>query len=440
MNQSVTLKRDLRATGDMEKRMSRIKEDVVRYRRVEQSEELREFRSLQAIVETKEFQDRKHYLLTRKYRHTDEFKQLRRFYILRNHSPRVHGYLLHQHNSSLCEYLVFSETEEYVQLQDTEAVEGSPVLRKYKRIERSFVLRSYRRCEQSKDVQEYLALRALIATKDFQERRAFWRNAKRWYTTPESQQDARYTALKESDDIRFFLAQNAEQIAEWERYHLAMSDDFEGTTWQNGRWDAGFFYNNPNLKADHSYVNEQQANNHGKNASVHDSVLRVETRKEKATASAWHPTKGFIEQAYQYTGDVLQAGQHFQQAEGLFMAKVRFRGKTHAAAYIGTGTRLPLISLAQWNGKKVSVGMATGKDAVRMEVEGKNPSKWLIYSVLLTKKDIVWYINNQEVMRRPNTFNGTLFYPAVATFLPSGAAAGTGSVEVDWVRAYTIDL
>lgn len=409
MNQSVTLKRDLRATGDMEKRMSRIKEDVARYRRVEQSDELREFRALQVVVETKEFQDRKHYLLTRKYRHTEEFWQMRRYHILRYYSPRVHGYMFYRRNEGLRSSMAFTE-------------------------------KRYRRCAESEHVREFIELQALIATKDFQIRLDFWRNPKRWYTTEESKQDARYQALKESEDIRFFLAQDAKKIAEWERYHLVMEDDFTRTTWRNDQWEASFCYDNPNLKSNHSYTDEQQANNQGKNSRVSGSILCVETRKEDTTAPAWHPTKGFIEQQYHYTGDVLQTGRHFRQAEGLFMAKVRFHGPTHAAVYLGTGTRLPVVSLAQWNGKQASIGIAAGKEVVRVEIEGLKATKWWIYSVVIGKTDIVWYINDQEVLRRPNTLKGAELYPAVATFLPGGAKAGVGKIEVDWVRAYTTSL
>ena len=441
MNQVVTLQKNLLPTKEMEKWMARIVEDIARYRRVEQSAELKEFRELQQIVETADFQEKKHILLTRKYWETEEFKKLARLHVLRNHAPAVHGYLLYNVNETLRNYLVFAESEDYPKLQDKEAVKASPELRHYKMIDHSLTLRNYRRCEATDAVKEYKALLAETSTEDFQTRRAFWSNSKRWYTTPESQQDARYTELKETEDIRFFLAQDPKQIVEWERYKLTMNDDFAMSNWQNGNWASGFYYSNPNLKTDHSYVNEQQANNHGKNVQVQDGVLSVEVRKEEATAAAWHPVKGFVPQAFHYTGDVVQTGKKFQQAEGLFMAKVRFQGGANGAAYLGTGERLPLITLAQWNGKQIAVGvrMANGKETVGKQVvlQGVKAGNWLIYSVMVTKKEIAWYVNNQEVMRVPNTTEGVAFYPAIAAYLPAQAKAAEGKVEVDWVKVYT---
>ena len=440
MNQVVTLQKNLLPTKEMEKWMARIVEDIARYRRVEQSAELKEFRELQQIVETADFQEKKHILLTRKYWETEEFKKLARLHVLRNHVPAVHGYMLYNVNETLRNYLVFAESEDYQKLQDKEAVKASPELRHYKMIDHSLTLRNYRRCEATDAVKEYKALLAETSTEDFQTRRAFWSNSKRWYTTPESQQDARYTELKETEDIRFFLAQDPKQIVEWERYKLTMNDDFALSNWQNGNWAAGFYYSNPNLKTDHSYVNEQQANNHGKNVQVQDSVLSVEVRKEEATASAWHPVKGFVPQDFHYTGDVVQTGKKFQQTEGLFMAKVRFSGGANAAMYLGAGERLPIITLAQWNGKQVAAGVRTnnGKETAGKQVllQGAKAGNWLIYSVMVTEKEIAWYVNNQEVMRVPNTTNGIAFYPAIAAYLPDQTKPAVGKVEVDWVKAY----
>ena len=441
MNQVVTLPKNILSTKEMEIWMVRIVEDIARYRRVEQSAELKEFRELQEVVETAAFQEKKHILLTRKYWDTEEFKKLARLHVLRNHVPAVHGYLLYHVNENLRNYLAFAESEDYQKLQDKEAVKASPELRRYKMIDRSLTLRNYRKCEATDAVKEYKALVEETATEDFQTRRAFWSNSKRWYTTPESQQDARYMELKETEDIQFFLAQDPKQIAEWERYKQTLNDDFTQSNWQDGNWAAGFYYANPNLKTDHSYVNEQQANNHGKNVQAQDGVLSVEVRKEEATASAWHPVKGFIPQAFHYTGDVVQTGKKFQQAEGLFMAKVRFQGGANGAAYLGTGERLPLITLAQWNGKQVAVGVRTakGKETAGKQVvlQGVQAGKWLIFSVMITAKEIAWYVNNQEVMRVPNTTKDATFYPAVAAYLPDQAKPATGKVEVDWVKAYT---
>ena len=52
----------------------------------------------------------------------------------------------------------------------------------------------------------------------------------------------------------------------------------------------------------------------------------------------------------------------------------------------------------------------------------------------ITKSDITWYVNNQEVARTANKL-GTKVFPAIIEFLPKDVK-GTGSVSIDWFKAY----
>ena len=326
MNQQTSLKSDTLSTSKFEQRMEQIKTDIQRYRSIEQSEELKEFQALREVVETKEFQDNKNYLLHRKYRDTDEYKKMSRYRRLKL-SPLVLRYRWIRTYPNFKEYLAFAQSERYAELKDKAAVAASSELRTYKWIDRSLTLKDYCHCEKSAATKEFLSLREIVHTEDFIKNNAFWADSKRWYTTEESKQDARYQALKKSDDIRFYLSQDANQIALWESYKTLFDDECEQTT----AWKAGFYYDNKNLKTDHSYCNEQQANNHGKNVSVAGSILSVETKNEAVSASAWHPTKGFITKDFAWTGDTIQTAEVFQSKTGVFLAKVRVSGMGSAA-------------------------------------------------------------------------------------------------------------
>lgn len=436
MNRQVSLGKHTLSTIKFEQRCEQIKQDIQRYREVENSPELQEFKDLQAIVEQKAFQDKKHYLLTRKYRDTEECKQLKRYRTLRYFSIQVLRYRRFRNDQTQCDYLAFADSEDYAQLRDKEAVKTSPVLRRYKKIDGSFRLKNYRTCERSKAVRDYLTLIAEIETEDFQTRQAFWANPKRWYTTEESKQDERYMELKKSEDIQFYLSRDAKQIAEWESYKTLFQDEFDQSNVKNSAWKAGFYYANPNLKTDHSYANEQQAYNHGNNTYASGSILTIETRRETATAAAWHPTKGFIPKEYAWTSDIMQTAATFQAKEGLFLAKVRVSGQANAALYLASGERLPIVKLMQWKDKKVWAGMRTAKEDVQVSLQGVAANSWMIYGVEITAKEIVWYINDQEILRTPNTLQGASLYPAIAEYLPEGITAGPGKIEVDWIRVY----
>lgn len=435
MNQPIRLQKDTLSTAAIEQRIEQAKQDIVRYRRVEQSAELQEFMALREVVEAPAFQENKQVLLHRKYKHTEEYKTLARYRRLR----RTLGVMLYNwavSHERFAEYVAFTKTERYALLQDKEAVRADKELHEFYLLDRSLSARVYRRYVKTDNVQDSLRLQEETQSEEFQTRNTFWANPRRWYTTEDSLTDGRYLELKQLPDIQFFLATDPKQIAEWESYKLLFEDAFAWQQLGDSAWAAGFYYSNPNLKTDHSYFNEQQANNQGLNVSTAGGILAVEVRKESRTATAWHPTKGFIPKEYAWTGDVVQTGARFGAAEGVFIAKVRVSGKASAAVYLASGERLPLLRMMQWDGKSLTAGLRTAQGAEGVTIEGVRAGQWWLYTVQVTKKEIVWYVNNQEVMRAANTLGGASLYPAVATFLPEGTPAGAGKVEVDWVRIY----
>ena len=435
MNQTTSLKSSTLTAAQMEQHIAQVQQDIIRYREIEKSAELSEYLSLQKVVEAPEFQKNKKYLLTRKYSDTEEYTMMRRYRRLKL-APVVHAYFLVRSYPNFKEYLAFAESDRYALLNDKEALKASPELKKFRFIDRSLALRNYKRYKKSKDVQDYLRLRVEVKEEDFVKRNAFWSNPRRWYTTDESKQDARYMELKASKDIQFFLSQDAKQIAEWESYKTLYKEEFDLTNMEKIGWAAGFHYNNKSLKTDHSYITEQQAYNKGQNTNIANSALTIETRKEKVSATAWDAKKGFVPKDFAWTSDVMQGASACQESEGLWMAKVHISGKAHAAVYLNSGDKLPIVKMMQWDGKQVSVGMQTEKEGKQTVVSGVNAGKWYVFSALISGKEIVWYVNNQEVMRSANILNGVKVFPVVTEYIPVGATAGTGKVEVDWIRVY----
>jgi len=402
MNHLVSLKSDTPKTQRFEERMEEIKQIITRYRTVEKSPELAEYRALKKIVETPEFQQKKNFLLKRKYRETEEGKTMRKYRGARS----------------------FPSTQKYL------AIEKSDLKNKW-------IFKKTQAWRLSlPPVRHYLQLDPIVNTEDFKQRDAFWRNPKRWYTTPESQQDERYLALKESDDIKFFLAQDARQIAEWEKYSLLWSDEMEWMMMKDSDWKPGFHYAQKVLKTDHSYCNEQQANNKGMNSTAVNSVLTVEVKPEFVHAPAWHPTRGFIQKEFTFTGDIIQTADAFRTNEGLFLAKVRVDGLANSALYLATDERLPLLTMMYWNGKQVVMGMKSAKMESKVTVKGIKPGKWMIYGLRMTDKELIWYVNGQEVNREVNFLKGQKVYPAIAAYLPEGAKPGIGQIDIDWIRVY----
>jgi hypothetical protein len=264
------------------------------------------------------------------------------------------------------------------------------------------------------EVAQYLELAEQINNPEFQKNNAFWKNPKRWLTTEESQQEKRYNELKKHEDVVFFFQHTAEEVANLESYKNVWAEEFE-TTQLSSAWKTGFLYPSKELKADHSHVSEQQAYTQGRNTKVANRVWSILTKKEKVTSAAWHPTKGMIMHDYAYTSDVWHTAQAVAPATGILQAKVRVTGKAKHVIYLTT---------------------TNAKKALQLLPQDKLV-KEAIYTLIWNEKEVINYVNDQEVSRGKNALTGEALHLLVRSYLPENQKAGAGQLDIDWIRIYT---
>ena len=339
---------------------------MVRYRQVEKSEILAEYNTLKKVVESADFQAKKKELTTTRYEDTQEGKKMARY-----------------------KQLKWNSTVILYNLLKKEA------------------------WKEKAEVAEYLELAEQVKVPEFQQTNAFWKNKKRWFTTPESQQEKRYDALVKHADIVFYFQHTEQEIADLEAYKMAWAAEFE-TAPLSDVWQTGFLYPSKELKANHSHVNELQAYTQGRNTQVANRVLSIQTKKEKTTAPAWHPTKGMIMHPFAYTSDVWHTAEAVAPKAGVLQAKVHLSGKAkHVVCLTTAGAKKSLHILPA--DKQV-------KDA--------------IYTLVWNEKEVVNYVNDVEVARSKNPLAGEALHLLVRGYLCDNVK-GTGKMEIDWIRIYT---
>lgn len=340
---------------------------ILRYRQVEKSDLLAEYKDLKQTIESTEFQSKKVNLTTTRYVDTPEGQTMARYRQVKNAMPVILYRLL--------------KKEAW---------------------------------KEKTEVAEYLQLTEKIQTKEFIEANNFWKNPKRWFTTPESQQEQKFNTLAKHADIVFFYQHKEAEIAELESYHLVWSEECDGN--QLGEaWQTGFLYNSPVLQANHSHVNEQQANTRGKNTVLDNSVLHLITKKEKTNAPAWHPTKGMFMHDFEYTSDVWHTEQAVAPATGVLQVKVAYKGKANH-----------VFCLTQPNAPK-------NIHVLDSEQKAKG---YVIYTLHWNEKEAVLYNNNVEVKRLANPFAGKAMHLLMRSCLPQNTKAGKAEMAIDWIRIY----
>jgi len=422
-------------TAKFEALEAELKSSLIRFNEVAKSLELEEYNKLFHEVKSAAFIENKKVLQNRKYKDTEEYRDTRKFRKLEN-SAGIKMYFQVLKSKELEAYQAFEATPEFENLGDKKKVKASEKLQELKRFERSKEFKNYTRFHDSYIIKEYEQLKTLINSADFQKKNEFWTNAHRWQTTPECAKEQRFYELAKNPDIVFYINERPERFNAIKHRKETFTEDFNWNVIDKSRWNIGFFYKNKKMISNHSFANEKQANNSGKNISVENGILRLSTKHEKTTARAWHPTKGFIEQEFQYTSDVINTANEFRQKFGTISAKLRCTGNINHAFWLGSDGKLPHINIFHFDGKKIKIGNA-GKEVMDgVEIKGLNTSQFHVYTLQWTEKELIWKINNLEIYRTASNIPKEEMFMVLNSFIPAKKHGSTGYFDVDWIKIY----
>lgn len=431
----------LPATEKLEKEELALLMEYKKYCDIETSEQLAEYTRLFHIINAADFKEKKKTLQNRKFKDTHEYRDLKKFTKL-NSNADLKLYYQVVGSDALKEFLTFKESAEYELLGNSKEVKANPDLKKFKLYEKSKAYKTYVRFHNSYIIEEYENLKKVTSTAEFIKEKNFWEDAKRWEKTEEFVIEQSYYTLRKSADISFYESTDPKKFLVLDQWMLTFEDDFEGSALDASKWKSGYFHRAAALKKNYSFANEKQANVSGANVSVVGSLLRINTKSEKAKALAWDSTRGFVEQEFNYTSDIINAGEAFQQQNGLIKAKLRIvgtKGVSHAF-WMGTDGKLPHVNVFHYDGKNIQVSAyvtdASGVSVSKESILGINATDFYIYSLEWTPKELIWRVNDFEVYRTAKAPNQSMF-PVLNSFVGEKQEGGTGALEVDWVRIFT---
>ena len=427
-----------RLTGKMvsadtfEKNIRAMQDRVKRWRQIEKSPELAEYLELKKIVESRDFQERKQEWSTRKYSDTDEGRKMNAFERLSS-SLRMKGYKYAVESETFQAFLQFQKTEDFQKIGSLKERLKSSELRMYNMIYRSAFYKNYMKVLNSPELKQLTELEKEVNTEDFKKRNAFWADSKRWQHSDDYKTEQRYQALANSDDIKFYFESRNEEIDWAELFRPAFDDDMSSSK----NWKPGYGYANPAMKDGHSRTDELQAYNGGKNTFYVDGRMSLETHAESKKAVAWDAKKGFVEQVFDYTSDVMNTKDAFAQEKGMFMAKVRSQGTGHHFFGLSTGKpNTPLVAMYFYNGDIHQMGMIDGNHTQLVPLTGMLRSMYYVYTFRWTKNELVWYVNDMEVLRMRNSLSAEQRFLLAQSFLPGNEKGGEGKLKVQWARVY----
>lgn len=420
------------STEQFENTIAEMQARVKRWREIEKSPELAEYLKLKELMDSKEFQSKRTELKDTKYKDTEEGKKMTLLGKLSS-TLRMKGYKMALENPTFQAFLQFRDSEDFQKIGSFKERLKSSELRMFNMIYRSQFYKNYMKVLNSPELQQLTELEKETSTEDFQKRNAFWADEKRWEHSTDYQREKRFEELSNSDDIKFYFAQREEKIDWAELFRPAFADDMS----TSANWKPGFGYANPAMKDGHSRTNELQAYNNGKNTFFAEGRMDIETHEESKKALAWDQKKGFVEHVFPYTSDVMNSRAAFMQEEGMFMAKVRCQGTGHNFFGLSTGEPgKPQVAMYFYDGDIHHMGLIDGKNTKLVPLTGMLRSMYYVYTLRWTKKELIWFVNDMEVLRLPNTLPHEKMFYIAQSFLPANEAGGTGKLKVQWAKAY----
>ena len=424
------------STEKFEKTIEAMQERVKRWREIEKSPELAEYLELKKIVESSDFQERKNLLKTRKYSDTDEGRKMKAYEKLCG-TLRIKGYKHALESPTFQAFLKFRDSEEFQRINSIKERLKSSELRMYHMIYRSAFYRNYQKVLNSPELKQLEALEAEVLTEDFKQRHDFWADSKRWEHSEEYKTEKRYLELANSEDIKFYFESREEKIDWAELFRPSFADDMSS----GKNWKPGYGYTMPGVKDGHSRTSERQAYNGGKNTFFVEGRMDIETREESKKAVAWDEKRGFEEHVFEYTSDVMNTKDAFAQEQGMFMAKVRSQGVGHHFFGLSMGDpKKPLVALYHFNGDKHQMGLVYGTRTQMVDLTGVLRSMYHVYTFRWTKNELIWYVNDMEVLRMANRLPKEAMFLLAQSFLPMSEKGGEGKLKAQWVRVYkTVD-
>ena len=418
------------STDAFEKTIHDMQERVKRWRAIEKSPELAEYNELKKIVESSDFQEKKNTLKNRKYKDTDEGRKMATLDRLSS-TMRMKGYKYAQDSETFQAFLKFRDSDAFQNKEDNSVTASER--RMYNMIYRSAFYKNYQKVLNSPELKQLTELEKETSTEDFKQRNALWADAKRWEHSEEYKTEKRYLELANSEDIKFYFTSREEKIDWAELFRPSFDDDMTSSK----NWKPGYGYANPAMKDGHSRTSELQAYNGGKNTFFAEGRMDLETRQETKKAVAWDEKKGFTEHVFEYTSDVMNTKEAFAQESGMFMAKVRTQGIGHHFFGLSTGKQgSPMVALYHYNGSTHQMGYVDGPKTQMVDLTGVLRSMYHVYTFRWTKNELIWFVNDMEVLRLPNRLPKEAMFYFAQSWLPDNEKGGEGKLKVQWARAY----
>jgi beta-glucanase (GH16 family) len=372
------------------------------------------YNKLKEFISTPEFADKKAYLLlapAKKWEQTEEFKNAEEY-------KRI------SKDKKIVDYLKFVASKQFKLFEEV---------------------------NKSGEIQHYEELEKTVCSDEFKNNKTYMLLPfkEKWKQTEEFKKDADFQKLKVSDKIKwYFNVVDSNKFDELKKWEITFSEDFADNNLDKNVWLTRFYWGDALLNDTYSMSNDQHFITDGNNLAVQNSVLKIETRREKATGKAWDPLFGFKPKEFELTSGLINTGKSFRQQYGRFRAKIKVNDNgaiTNSFWLVGQKI-MPQIDIFKYSKKNVAFnsfwGNITEKDGVKISSSkmsaSKLNSKFFIYELEWTPTELIWKINGLVLKREVNSIPNEPMYLNISSGIYDKINGNQfpSTMEIDWIKCY----
>jgi hypothetical protein len=398
-------------TEKFENENNHLREDLIRYQKLEKAEDIIRYYELDTLVHSGEFKQKVAKLKKERFKDTDAFQQYRKLKQYKR-SANVKRYNKFVHKG---------KTEEAEELQSTT------------------------------EIQTYLNLRKYIESIEYAELKGQMNDKKRFQKSKENQLIEEYKTLSKSEDVIWFLkTKKNNPFKDINKWRLTFEDDFDTTKLDKSKWITGYYWGKALLNDNYVQANEKQFFK-SENIELRDSCARIVSKHETCQGKIWDPQYGFVPQKFNYSSGLISTGQSFRQLYGRFEAKIKY---THTAPAQHTFWLLseqiaPQINILKTPDKdknKIEAGnfWENGKEIAQNVQKIKIPGsseQFFIYTLEWSKNKLEWKINGVTVHSQSSHIPEMPMYLTLSTHFTEEPKEDKLpiSMDIDWVRCYELN-
>jgi hypothetical protein len=95
-----------------------------------------------------------------------------------------------------------------------------------------------------------------------------------------------------------------------------------------------------------------------------------------------------------------------------------------------------MIALYHYNGDHHQLGLVNGQKTQMADLTGMLRSMYYVYTFRWTKNELIWYVNNLEILRLPNRLPQEAMFYLAQSWLPRNEKGGEGKLKIQWARVF----